>query len=38
MDGYKVEGKDQWEAFKAEFNKDMENLGVALENLVGKNK
>lgn len=38
MDGYKVEGKDQWEAFKAEFNRDMENLGVALENLVGKNK
>ena len=38
MDEYQVEGKDQWETFKAEFNKDMENLGVALENLVGKNK
>ena len=38
LDDYKVESKDQWETFKAEFNNDMEKLGVALENLVGKNK
>ncbi len=37
LDDYKAEGKDQWYTFKAEFNRDMEQLGNALENLTVKN-
>jgi hypothetical protein len=29
--------KDQWEIFKAEFDRDMEQLGIALGNLTVKN-
>lgn len=38
LEDYKGEGEDRWYTFKTEFNRDMEKLGVALENLVGKDK
>lgn len=38
MDDYKVEGKDQWEIFKTEFSRDMDELGTALSNITVKNK
>ena len=34
---YKEEGKDQWEMFKTEFNRDMDELGNAFKDLVVKN-
>jgi len=34
---YKANGKDNWEAFKIEFNHDMDDLGEALKNLTIKN-
>jgi phosphoenolpyruvate-protein kinase (PTS system EI component) len=34
MDEYKAEGKDQWEKFKLEFSRDMDELGNAFKNLV----
>lgn len=37
IDEYKVEGKDQWELFKTEFNRDMDELGKALSNITVKN-
>ncbi len=37
MDGYKGEGKDKWETFKAEFNSDMDNFGKAFKDLTVKN-
>ena len=37
MDDYKVEGKDQWEIFKTEFSRDMDELGTALSNITVKN-
>ena len=37
MEEYKVEGKDNWEAFKKEFNHDMDELGESLKNLTVKN-
>ncbi|MBK8623877.1 MAG: hypothetical protein IPN79_19520 [Saprospiraceae bacterium] len=30
MDEYKADGKDGWEKFKTEFDKDMDNLGNAI--------
>lgn len=30
MDEYKADGKEGWEKFKTEFEKDMNNLGVAI--------
>ena len=38
MDDYKVEGKEKWEIFKAEFNRDMEELGKAFINFLVRNK
>lgn len=38
LDEYKVEGKEQWESFKAEFSRDMEELGNAFKDLVIVNK
>ncbi len=35
---YKVEGEDQWNAFKNEFSQDLEELGVALQELTVDNK
>lgn len=32
IDGYKAESKEQWELFKAEFSKDMDELGTAFVN------
>lgn len=33
MGEYKADGKDKWEAFKAEFNHDMEELGNSIRNI-----
>ena len=38
LEGYKDEGKDKWDAFKMEFNHDMEELGQAFSNLGKDNK
>lgn len=32
IDAYKAESKEQWELFKAEFSKDMDELGTAFVN------
>jgi septal ring factor EnvC (AmiA/AmiB activator) len=32
LDDYKAEGKENWEAFKAEFSQDMDNLGNSFAN------
>jgi len=37
MDDYKAEGKDKWEQFKTEFNRDMDELGKAFKDLTVKN-
>jgi F0F1-type ATP synthase membrane subunit b/b' len=37
LDDYKVEGKDNWQTFKLEFNRDMDELGKALKDLTVKN-
>jgi hypothetical protein len=36
MDDYKAEGKESWEKFKSEFNKDMDKLVKALQELAVK--
>ncbi len=33
IDGYEMDNKDNWEIFKAEFNKDMDALSEAFESL-----
>ncbi|MFY8137614.1 MAG: peptidase M23 [Flavobacteriales bacterium] len=33
MDDYKVESKEKWDMFKAEFSNDMDELGLAFKNL-----
>jgi len=38
LDGYQAEGKDQWESFKNEFNRDMDQLGKSISDLTSKNK
>lgn len=35
LDDYKTDTKEQWEAFKTEFNRDMDQLVVNLNDLVG---
>jgi predicted nucleic acid-binding Zn-ribbon protein len=37
LEDYEANGKDNWEAFKTEFNHDMDDLGQALKNLSIKN-
>jgi chromosome segregation ATPase len=37
IEGYKPEGKDKWESFKAEFNSDLDALGKAFSDLTLKN-
>jgi F0F1-type ATP synthase membrane subunit b/b' len=37
MDDYKIEGKENWEKFKAEFSHDMDELGKAFKDLTVKN-
>jgi len=37
MDGYKASSKSEWETFKTEFNRDMDQLGDALKDLTVKN-
>ncbi|MBK8245668.1 MAG: hypothetical protein IPK88_19725 [Saprospiraceae bacterium] len=38
MDDYKESGKEKWEAFKVEFNSDMQKLGDAFKNFTTDNK
>ena len=37
MDDYQADGKQNWEAFKTEFNHDMDELGKAFTNLTNTN-
>jgi predicted small secreted protein len=37
MEDYKENGKDEWSAFKTEFNHDMDELGKAIKDLAIKN-
>lgn len=37
MDDYKQDGKENWEKFKTEFNRDMDELGKAFKDLTVKN-
>ena len=37
LENYNEEGDEKWEAFKAEFNSDMENLGKSFKDLTVKN-
>lgn len=38
MDDYKAEGKSNWESFKAEFSRDMDELGNAISSFGENNK
>lgn len=38
LDAYEESGKDNWEAFKTEFSKDMNDLGEAFKNFTVKNE
>ena len=38
LDTYQVSGKDNWESFKTEFSKDMNDLGEAFKNFTVKNE
>ncbi|HEY9219953.1 MAG TPA: hypothetical protein VIO43_00075 [Lutibacter sp.] len=38
LDAYEISGKDNWETFKTEFNKDMDDLGEAFKNFTVKNE
>lgn len=38
LDAYQESGKDNWETFKTEFNKDMNALGEAFKNFTVKNE
>ncbi len=37
LDEFKAESKEQWENFKAEFSRDMEDLGIAFKNMTTSN-
>lgn len=37
IDGYHSDSKDSWQAFKAEFNRDMDELGKSFKNLTVNN-
>ncbi|WP_394993798.1 hypothetical protein [Emticicia sp.] len=37
LDDYKQDGKENWEKFKIEFNRDMDELGKAFKDLTVKN-
>ncbi|GAB2616780.1 hypothetical protein GCM10027035_11430 [Emticicia sediminis] len=37
MDDYKLDGKENWEKFKTEFNHDMDELGKAFKDLTVNN-
>lgn len=38
LDAYEESGKDNWESFKTEFNKDMNDLGEAFKNFTVKDE
>ena len=38
IEGYKKDSKDDWESFKKEYNRDMDELGQAFKNLTVDNK
>jgi hypothetical protein len=37
LDDYKADGKDKWKVFKAEFSRDMDELGKAFKDLTVNN-
>jgi hypothetical protein len=37
MDNYKADSKENWEKFKVEFSRDMDELGAAFKDLTVKN-
>lgn len=37
LDDYQIDGKDNWEKFKIEYNHDMDELGKAFKDLTVKN-
>lgn len=37
MDDYNMDGKENWEKFKTEFNHDMDELGQAFKDLTVNN-
>ena len=37
LDDFKADGKEKWESFKAEFNRDMDELGNAFKDFIVKN-
>jgi hypothetical protein len=37
IEEYRTERKDNWEAFKKEFNHDMDDLGKSIKNITVKN-
>lgn len=37
MDDYKADGKESWEKFKIEFNRDLEELRIAFQDLTIRN-
>jgi hypothetical protein len=38
LDNFKFDSKTKWESFKFELNKDMEELGKAINDLMGKDE
>ena len=38
LDAYEETGKDNWETFKTEFSRDMNDLGEAFKNFTVKNE
>lgn len=38
LEGYQSDSKDNWQAFKTEFNRDMNELGKAFKDLTVKNE
>ncbi len=38
LDNFKFDSKTKWEAFKFELNQDMEELGTAINDFMGKDE
>ena len=38
LDGYQDDGNDKWKTFKAEFSKEMDDLGKSIKDLTKKDK
>lgn len=37
LDGYNLEGKDSWDKFKSDFNKELNDLALSVQELTKKN-